>query len=114
MSAFDPNDLVLDVAQAMFCTAEGEKTAQDMWDGFTEEERDGLLEITRLGIQAFTAQLGEHGIKLLPPGVLPRPASADEANMMIAAGREFLAGQKRKGGLVGSVAPKLIVPGRAH
>jgi hypothetical protein len=112
MSDFDPNDLVLDVALAMFCTAEGEKTARDMWDGFTDEERDGLVEITRLGIQAFTAALGEHGIKLLPPGTMPRPSSDEEAKLMIAAGQQFLAVQKRKPGLIGSAG--LIVPGRVN
>jgi hypothetical protein len=59
---------------------------------------------------AFTAAIQRLGVRLLPPGAVPRPQSAEEAALFTEAARQFFETQRRKAGLIGSVSPGLVVP----
>jgi len=68
-----------------------------------------------LAIGAHMAWLDARGFRLLPPGAVPRPKSEDEAMAMLKASKDWFDAKKRKGGLVGGVAPrKLILPPGTH
>lgn len=86
--------------------AEGDTT----WDDLSEGDRDNLVEYVRGVIGQHMLLLAEQGFRILPPGAVLRPKNDQEAGAMREALRLYAEAQKRKGGLVGAVAPKLILP----
>lgn len=111
---FDPESLVFEVALAMFAQEDTRESALAVWDAYSDEDRVGMLEMARTAIRTFSAAIARIGVRLLPPNTMPRPSSVEEAAMMAAAAKQFMDGQSRKKGLIGSVAPKLILPGQVH
>lgn len=116
LDAFNPDHMLGDVAQQAFDAIADEG---ETWAGLPDDERGGVLALVEATIHAFTASLKEHGVKLLPPGVVATPKTEDEAAAMAVAIRQFKAAQKRRGGLITSSAG-LVVPthvklkGRPH
>lgn len=84
------------------------------WDGLAEEEREALTNYARDHIGAHMHLLAERGFRILPPGAVLRPKTDDEAAAMAEGVRLYHEAKKRKPGLVGSVAPKLILPRDVH
>lgn len=111
-SPFDPEILVSEVALAMFAADDTPEASRVVWNAYSAGEQAGMLDMARTAIRTFTAGIARHGVRLLPPNTMPRPQTDEEAGLMAAAAKQFMAGKGRKKGLIGSVAPKLILPGR--
>ena len=105
---FDPQALVEAVAAIAF-DEEGAGL-----DGYSADERESILEITRNVISAFTKAATERGVRFMPPGCVARPASDEEAAMMQAAVKAYAEAKRRKPGLIGSVSPALVLPGKLN
>lgn len=99
----------LAVARAVYTN--GVEDGDTAFDELDAEDREALIAYADEHIQAHMAHLAASGFRLLPPGAMLRPHSKDEALAMLQASKDFFDAQKRKPGLVGSVAPrKLILP----
>lgn len=84
------------------------------WDDLDDEQRGALENLASDYIACHMRFLSEHGFRLIPPNTVLRPKSDEEAAMMTEAVRLYRAAKTRKGGLVGSTAPKLIIPKGTH
>lgn len=103
----------LAVARAVYTA--GIQDGDAAFDDLDAEDREALISYADEHIQAHMAHLAASGFRLVPPGATTRPQSKDEAMAMLQASKDFFDAQKRKPGLVGSVAPrKLILPKGAH
>jgi len=109
--SFDPDALVEEVAEAAFLTVADPDTPEpETWASLEDDEREGIRELVRAAIHAFTASMSKMGIRIVPAGMIPTPRDEDEAMAMAVAVRTYRQAQKRKGGLVGSVSPGLVLP----
>jgi len=103
-----PEEPRVSVARAVY-----EANAEDgdaPWPELDDEERQSLTDWAEAYLSAHIGWLETHGFRLLPPGAVPRPQSEAEAMAMLKASKGWFDAQKRKPGLVGAVAPKLILP----
>lgn len=101
------------VARAVY--AENIEPGDIPFDELDEEEQQALVDLAEVHITSHLAFLTEHGFRLVPVGAALRPKSDDEAAAMLQAVRLYHDAKGRKGGLVGSVAPKkLILPKNHH
>jgi hypothetical protein len=105
----DPREQVARAVYA-FNAEDGDATFDDL----DPAERQVLIDYAEAHITAHIAALTASGFKLLPPGATLRPKSDDEAAAMLQAVRLWTEANARKVGLVGSVAPKLILPKGMH
>jgi hypothetical protein len=81
------------------------------WASLGDGERDLLGQHAELYIMAHIISMQTRGLRIIPPGAVARPTSDDEAAAMARAVKLYMDAKNRKGGLVGSVAPKkLILP----
>jgi hypothetical protein len=80
-----------------------------------EHEREQLTDYVRGVLNQHMRLLSEQGFRILPPGAVLRPKNDQEAGAMQEALRIYAEAKARKGGLIGSVAPKkLILPPGSH
>lgn len=108
-----PEPLSIAIARAVWTANMGEGDAP--WDQLTPDEQEYLGAHAEGYIAAHMALLQANGFRILPPGAFPRPKSDEEAAAMLLAVKAYREAKKRKGGLVGSVAPKkLILPPGMH
>lgn len=110
---FDPELLVEDVAKAMLAeTLKDQGPGEEAvgWDDLEDSDRDGLRDVSRAAIHAFTTAIQRMGVRLLPPGAVAPPRTAEEAAVSVQLAEQFFAAQKRKPGLIGSVSPGLVLP----
>lgn len=101
-------DLGVVIAQRFY-----EAQAEDgdvAWADLSEHDRADMIDYVRAVIGQHMHWLNENGFRLLPPGAVLRPKNDNEAGAMQEALRLYGEAKKRKGGLIGSVAPKLILP----
>lgn len=85
------------------------------FDDLGAEERQDLIDYCGIAIGLHAQWLSEKGFRIVPPGDVPRPKTDEEAAAMVQAVKVYQAAKARKGGLVGSVAPKkLILPPGTH
>jgi hypothetical protein len=101
-------DPAADIARAVYRA--GMEDGDVPFDDLDEDERGGLIDWAQAHIAAHIAWLQQQGFRLLPPGATLRPKSEAEALAMLQASKDWFDAKKRKPGLVGSVAPKLILP----
>lgn len=112
-NGFDIEVLALVVAKALLKTATDDA---EPWEVLTEEERIDLMDAGRTAITAQVEWLKEGGFRILPAGAFLKPQSLDEAKAMAAVAAQFATEHQRnsKRGLIGTVAPKLIIPPGVH
>lgn len=104
-------DPVADVAQAVTAALRAEAPDSPAWADLTDEDQAAELYLAQHYLAAHSAWLKANGFRIVPPGSVLRPATEQEAMMMVQGAKAFLDGQKRKGKLMdGAVSRKVIVP----
>lgn len=85
---------------------------EESWEEASEDTRINFLNLALTASAAFQELAEDLGIRLILPGMLPRPRNDAEASAMIAAAKEWLEQPKharaRRKQLV--VSPGLILP----
>lgn len=107
-------EISTEVAEAVYSAMLDE--GDEPWPDLTDEERELLAKHAELHIAAHIIAMQSRGMRMLPPGSIPKPASEPEAMAMVKAAKAFFDGQKRKPGLLAGTVrkPKLILPPGMH
>jgi hypothetical protein len=85
------------------------------WADLSDPNREALTDYARVYIGAHVQWLSQTGYRIISPDAVERPTSQEQALAMVQVAKEFFDAQKRKGKLVGAVAPtKLILPKGVH
>lgn len=102
------------VAEAMANYSSDEDGQMPGWDDLPEEIRENFIELSRLAIRTFVEWATAKGMRIIPAGVAPIPQSDEEAAAMHTAVRSYIQAKRRKPGLIGSVSPGLVLPGKLN